>query len=432
MSKKNKQNKRKMSTNNSTTPSTGRLPVINVAIKPKVILTKEFLSEVNYLHNKYPTVEWSGFIVFKEEGSIGNPSELVLRVLGIHPLDVGSATFTSSEIEKMPDAIIDMWERFPDIGTNGIKMGYCHTHHSMEAFFSGTDEDELYTNYKNFPYYLSLIVNFKCKPVAKIAIGGVRKKTVTEDCVYFKESPEITEQKKIDFVTDSNESPVILTFDCNIEFETNNVFISNLTKLEESLAELKKKNTYAYGNQSGMGFHGYGGPDAAYGSYHQRNSYANNTNSTTNKKVPNLKHAPFIQLLMLRHLTEDIKCNNYKSYNYNSSPITFLGEIERKFKALSISEREKYIENLSSFDVEGLDCPFIELLDNHIYDYFDSPELKKYAVNKSDIINILDELKNWATIYSNSYSILDVYISRVLPKLLFNVKTHLNIQAFAN
>ena len=36
----------------------------------------------------------------------------------------------------------------------------------MNAFYSGTDKDDLHINTDNYNYYLTIIVNFACKPVA--------------------------------------------------------------------------------------------------------------------------------------------------------------------------------------------------------------------------------------------------------------------------
>ena len=58
----------------------------------------------------------------------------------------------------------DMWEDALE-----MQVGLIHTHHTMSAFFSGTDDSELHDNVAKHNYYLSLIVSQTSEYCAKVA-----------------------------------------------------------------------------------------------------------------------------------------------------------------------------------------------------------------------------------------------------------------------
>lgn len=99
-------------------------------------------------------------------------------------MDFGDATFTSFEgntdwikfFQQFPE--IDPTKRKPD---SKFFIGKLHSHHSMGAFHSPTDTQDLYENAPKLPFFLSLVVNYACDPFAEIAIAGqVEKKQVTK------------------------------------------------------------------------------------------------------------------------------------------------------------------------------------------------------------------------------------------------------------
>jgi hypothetical protein len=131
---------------------------------PSLIITKEVQSQINYFHNKVGPIEWSGFLLYEQEGDLNDIGGMKLTAKHIHILDIGSAAFT--EIRDY-----DPFEIVDDIGERALsyKMGIIHTHHNMDTFFSGTDTGCLHENAENYPFLLSLIVNFKVDYKAKIA-----------------------------------------------------------------------------------------------------------------------------------------------------------------------------------------------------------------------------------------------------------------------
>lgn len=365
-----------------------KLPNMVLSQKPTVILSKEFVSQISYLHRRFSSIEWSGHIIFKEEGSIIDPDNLKLKVLGIHPLDVGSSTFTSSEASKIPELIIDLWDAYPNLGTDGIKLGYCHTHHSMKAFFSGTDMDELHTNVKNYPYYLSLIVNFACDPVAKIAIVGIRKKTSVDDCILIKESPTDQNNSRISLGDESLEKEIIVEFDCKIEYELTEGFEQYVNKAKETLEKNKIASYSAYGNN------GYSGSGSGYysgGSNHVNN---NPINSVSKSVKPNLSGAMFIQHLLLRVFYQDRNGTEVK-YQYNSNFVTMMQNFINYWKKIDNKSKDEILKKFSDPEI------FEETLCNHIDDFFDVASYKNYIPDVTDMLDVLTNMKKWCITFEN-------------------------------
>lgn len=85
-------------------------------------------------------------------------------------MDLGSAAYTEFEFD--PEELIDLYEEKEYLME--WRCGLIHSHHHMQTFFSGTDQDELHEKAVN-GLYLSLIVNNHLVPTAKLAWGGIVK-----------------------------------------------------------------------------------------------------------------------------------------------------------------------------------------------------------------------------------------------------------------
>jgi len=85
-------------------------------------------------------------------------------------MDLGSSAYTEFEFE--PEELIDLYEEKEYLME--WRCGLIHSHHHMQTFFSGTDQDELHEKAVN-GLYLSLIVNNHLVPTAKLAWGGIVK-----------------------------------------------------------------------------------------------------------------------------------------------------------------------------------------------------------------------------------------------------------------
>jgi hypothetical protein len=213
------------------------------------------MQTISYLHSK-ESVEWSGLLFFSVvEGSIEEPGKLVLKAEDLYLMDVGTHSYTEYEFSS---EMMDVYEKIPQANPMYcdehslpyFKMGHIHTHHSMDAFFSGTDTQELKDNAGSHNYYLSLIVNYKREYCAKIAI---KSEIEFDKRVYYKGS-----DGSIKTIDDKSKGEAIMTMDCEIIHE-------GVEVVEERYKELKAKKTpkVRYGGHygySGYDYTGYGYP----------------------------------------------------------------------------------------------------------------------------------------------------------------------------
>lgn len=107
-------------------------------------------------------------------GDIEKPKSLDIKVDYMHLQDLGSGSYT--EFDNDED-IIDLYTENEDL--MNYRCGLIHSHHTMAAFFSGTDQEELHEKAEN-GLYLSLIVNNHMDPVCKLAwMGQIERKIET-------------------------------------------------------------------------------------------------------------------------------------------------------------------------------------------------------------------------------------------------------------
>ncbi len=204
---------------------TQKLTELQLVNKPTVVLSPNLLSQISYLHHKVKGKEWSGFVLYKQEGGIDSIDQMVLTCEHIHIFNIGSATLT-----KFED--YDPFEIEEDLGQDvyKYKIGVIHTHHSMDAFFSITDMNDLHENAESYPFLLSLIVNFAegGSPVAKIAFTG--KDT-------FEERTLSTNSRLKDLKVTLNEKEktrdVLVLCDCKIEYGVQEYFSKRYSTLKE-------------------------------------------------------------------------------------------------------------------------------------------------------------------------------------------------------
>lgn len=132
----------------------------------KLLITDKIQDKIDYLCKKIPDVEWSGVLVLEiKKGTIEKPQELELSTKDLLLADIGTTTET---IFKYTDEILTyMVEK--NVIEKGLILASIHSHHNMDAFFSGTDMKDLKINSGNHNFYTSVIVNNNGKIVAKIA-----------------------------------------------------------------------------------------------------------------------------------------------------------------------------------------------------------------------------------------------------------------------
>lgn len=148
-------------------------PIVTDEKKGKLIISPELEEQIDTFHAIAGATEWSGVLLYViKEGDISKPESLVIEVKGIFPMDIGTPGYTEYDYDERT---LDMYDLYPDALTEEWRLGHIHTHHNMQAYFSGTDLQELRDNIDNHAYYLSLIVNFDKKYCAKLCIKGERE-----------------------------------------------------------------------------------------------------------------------------------------------------------------------------------------------------------------------------------------------------------------
>lgn len=139
-----------------------------------LIIPNNVLHEIKYLCKNIPKVEWSGILFYTLQGSITKPKSLKIILKTILPLDMGTAAFTSYNLDER---FINFLEEDFDVRSQW-KVGHIHSHNVMRVFFSGTDMEELHDNAPGHDFYVSLIVNNFMDFTAKVAFTGTAKQSI--------------------------------------------------------------------------------------------------------------------------------------------------------------------------------------------------------------------------------------------------------------
>ena len=111
-------------------------------------------AKVAYLLQKYPNTEWSGpawFSIKSDED--GYPNHFVLE--HFVPLDLGNAGHTEWDGDDYCKVLPTVLDKHPKVAK--CIQGNIHSHHTMGAFFSGTDDEHLLESVNN-TFYPSLVV----------------------------------------------------------------------------------------------------------------------------------------------------------------------------------------------------------------------------------------------------------------------------------
>ena len=138
-----------------------------ISLSPIVVAIDRFLCK------KYPNTEWCGILFYEEKGSINDPNNFTIDVKYLYPMDVGTGSSTSIEsYEEVVEAI----KHKPEL--ESMKQGFIHSHHSMDTFFSGTDQAQLIDGANIYDYFLSVITNSDQEYIARISFNVVSSETV--------------------------------------------------------------------------------------------------------------------------------------------------------------------------------------------------------------------------------------------------------------
>lgn len=205
-----------------------KLPSITpLPLRPKLTLSKNLMTQIDYYHNHIGKVEWSGILFYKKvEGDFSNIESLSFVAERMLLMDIGTSASTDFDYDE---SLIDFLDEYPEL--ENYEMGLIHTHHNLSSSnFSSTDLEELQENTQNHNYYVSLIAHFSWDVSAKLAVNATGAKT----------SVNIKDEngKEIETSIEQKEDSIV-TFDMKIFFELDNYDVTRLSEVRKISAEKK-------------------------------------------------------------------------------------------------------------------------------------------------------------------------------------------------
>lgn len=148
-------------------------PLVKQSAIYKLIVPEKVEEKIRYLISKFPHTEWSGVLFYKYTGSF-EENNLVLTCEDIYPMDLGTAGFT--EFKMTPEVSHYIAQ---NIELFDCEIGNVHSHHSLGAFFSSTDQSTLREGGNDTNCWLMLIVDTKGQYVARITRKIKAQKRIT-------------------------------------------------------------------------------------------------------------------------------------------------------------------------------------------------------------------------------------------------------------
>lgn len=210
-----------------------QLPVVQLQDKIKVVMPDEVLHKVKFLCKQIMKDEWSGMLFYSIEGTVKEPSKMIITLQDILPMDKGSAAFTSYDIDRRyEDYLLEEGQEH----RMEWHVGHIHSHNVMNVFFSGTDMDELDDNSEAHNFYLSLIVNNWMDFCAKVAFRGIAE-TITNEIPYYA-MDEDGEKYIIDKKEFTIKKEKLFVYDCDIVSQAEQVIVES--DFASKVAEIMK------------------------------------------------------------------------------------------------------------------------------------------------------------------------------------------------
>ena len=189
-------------------------------------ITPNAQKKIDHLLIRVPSIEWRGTMFYMLDGDISDISNLKVTVVDVYPQDIGNQAYTEYEhSEDYAHYIVT----HPELMDENIHQGHIHSHHTMSAFFSGTDKGELVDSAPNFAGFVSLIVNHGGPYVAAIAIKMLETST-TNVVSSFK---NFNGEEAVKTFTATREEEVVYAYYTRVEkpiIEELDTIIANLRK----------------------------------------------------------------------------------------------------------------------------------------------------------------------------------------------------------
>ena len=122
----------------------------------RLLMPPAVMKKVNYLLRRFKNVEWSGpawYRILKKDGD-GFPTKV--RLEHFTPIHLGDGTSTELDGEELGKLLPKVYKKKPELGK--CFMGLIHSHHTMGAFFSGTDKEAIHQESSKEGLYFSTVV----------------------------------------------------------------------------------------------------------------------------------------------------------------------------------------------------------------------------------------------------------------------------------
>lgn len=106
-----------------------------------LLLTKQMIDKVNYLHQAFPSTEWSGPAWYSTSQSKKSNIPDKWKLVHFVPIDLGTGTSTEFDGKDQTKIIQEEMKKRPQLSK--CCVGLIHSHHNMGAYHSGTDNETL-------------------------------------------------------------------------------------------------------------------------------------------------------------------------------------------------------------------------------------------------------------------------------------------------
>ena len=325
-----------------------------------------------------------------EEADLEKPETIVIDADYMHLQDLGSTAYT--EFDNDAD-LIDLYEEREELMER--RCGLIHSHHTMKAFFSGTDQEELHEKAET-GLYLSLIVNNYMEPVAKLAWMGEMERT-TEQYTSWQWGMFKRDRKKY---TRTEMCNVIYEIEFDIEFDecaTPSFYCYAELEEEENIVATAKS---VHNNGFGVGTHGRQGdifgmknPLVDRKELPHDGSKLDSDKSLTDKLIDDFKINKAFAVIM----TQDPKTN---SPGIHSSMTIAMQEVKNNVEALVDTKlTPSEYEALYTAEAKAYATQLIADGDDLIAEW-----LNEFFISDDDYYAILGKMYDGLTGYSGIFS----------------------------
>lgn len=104
---------------------------LELSNKPTLIITERIKKQIDFLHGKVGSFEWSGELITSEKGTINDLDNWAITAEDIFLADIGTAGFTGYEVNKggfKTVDIIELYDKYPELLEGEKKVHHVHSH----------------------------------------------------------------------------------------------------------------------------------------------------------------------------------------------------------------------------------------------------------------------------------------------------------------